>query len=45
MHTMMRVLERFRLESTTINANGYGMLNLMDNTIEDSFDLYYSLFV
>ncbi|KAL5539441.1 hypothetical protein UlMin_044979 [Ulmus minor] len=45
-HTMGRLLERFRLESSPINTNGYEtLLNLVDNTAGDSFDLYYGLFM
>ena len=45
-HTMGRVLERFGLESTEINTKGYEtLLNLVENTAGDSFDLYYGLFV
>ncbi|RZC80879.1 hypothetical protein C5167_043454 [Papaver somniferum] len=45
-HTMGRVLEKFGLESTSINTKGYEtLLNLVDNTSGDSFDLYYGLFM
>ncbi|KAL5575779.1 hypothetical protein UlMin_017478 [Ulmus minor] len=45
-HTMGRLLERFRLESSPINTKGYEtLLNLVDNTAGDSFDLYYGLFM
>ncbi|XP_030491832.2 arogenate dehydrogenase 2, chloroplastic [Cannabis sativa] len=45
-HTMGRVLERFRLESSPINTKGYEtLLNLVHNTAGDSFDLYYGLFM
>lgn len=45
-HTMGRVLEKFGLESTPINTKGYGtLLNLVENTAGDSFNLYYGLFM
>ncbi|KAA8535182.1 hypothetical protein F0562_030185 [Nyssa sinensis] len=45
-HTMGRVLEKLRLESTPINTKGYEtLLNLVENTASDSFDLYYGLFM
>ncbi|KAL5539445.1 hypothetical protein UlMin_044983 [Ulmus minor] len=45
-HTMGRLLEKFRLESSPINTKGYEtLLNLVDNTAGDSFDLYYGLFM
>ncbi|XVF34557.1 hypothetical protein REPUB_Repub18cG0069200 [Reevesia pubescens] len=45
-HTMGRVLEKVRLESTPINTKGYEtLLNLVENTAGDSFDLYYGLFM
>ncbi|KAJ0007422.1 hypothetical protein Pint_30198 [Pistacia integerrima] len=45
-HTMGRVLERFGVESSPINTKGYEtLLNLVKNTKEDSFDLYYGLFM
>ncbi|OVA05858.1 Prephenate dehydrogenase [Macleaya cordata] len=45
-HTMGRVLEKFGLESTSINTKGYEtLLNLVENTSGDSFDLYYGLFM
>lgn len=45
-HTMGRVLEKLKLESTPINTKGYEtLLNLVDNTAGDSFDLYYGLFM
>nr|KYP55642.1 hypothetical protein KK1_001864 [Cajanus cajan] len=44
-HTVGRVLEMLMLESTPINTKGYeSLLNLVDNTARDSFDLYYGLF-
>ncbi|OAY31516.1 arogenate dehydrogenase 1, chloroplastic [Manihot esculenta] len=45
-HTMGRVLEKLGLESTPINTKGYEtLLNLVENTAGDSFDLYYGLFM
>ncbi|XWS70757.1 hypothetical protein CRYUN_Cryun03dG0076300 [Craigia yunnanensis] len=45
-HTMGRVLEKLILESTPINTKGYEtLLNLVENTAGDSFDLYYGLFM
>ncbi|EOY25921.1 Prephenate dehydrogenase family protein [Theobroma cacao] len=45
-HTMGRVLEQFGLESSPINTKGYEtLLNLVENTKGDSFDLYYGLFM
>lgn len=45
-HTMGRILEKLRLESTPINTKGYEtLLNLVENTASDSFDLYYGLFM
>ncbi|KAF5482252.1 hypothetical protein F2P56_002837 [Juglans regia] len=45
-HTVGRVLELFNLESTAINTKGYeALLDLVENTAEDSFDLYYALFI
>ncbi|MBA0597423.1 hypothetical protein Gorai_007229 [Gossypium raimondii] len=45
-HTMGRVLEKLQLESTPINTKGYEtLLNLVENTAGDSFDLYYGLFM
>lgn len=45
-HTVGRVLERLNLESTPINTKGYEtLLNLVENTASDSFDLYYGLFM
>ncbi|KAM7253855.1 hypothetical protein ACFE04_031537 [Oxalis oulophora] len=45
-HTMGRVLERFGLESSPINTKGYEtLLDLVENTRGDSFDLYYGLFM
>ncbi|KAE9609749.1 hypothetical protein Lal_00006518 [Lupinus albus] len=45
-HTTGRILERLKLEATPINTKGYEtLLSLMDNTVGDSFDLYYGLFL
>lgn len=45
-HTMGRVLEKLNLETTPINTKGYEtLLNLVENTASDSFDLYYGLFM
>lgn len=45
-HTVGRVLEKLKLESTPINTRGYEtLLNLVENTAGDSFDLYYGLFL
>ncbi|KAJ1385865.1 Pyrroline-5-carboxylate reductase, catalytic, N-terminal [Sesbania bispinosa] len=45
-HTVGRVLDMLMLESTPINTKGYeSLLNLVENTAGDSFDLYYGLFM
>jgi arogenate dehydrogenase (NADP+) len=45
-HTVGRMLGSMKLKSTPINTKGYdALLNLVDNTIADSFDLYYGLFL
>nr|GMD76964.1 arogenate dehydrogenase 2, chloroplastic-like [Ipomoea batatas] len=45
-HTVGRVLEKLQLETTPINTKGYEtLLNLVENTASDSFDLYYGLFM
>ncbi|GKV10203.1 hypothetical protein SLEP1_g21603 [Rubroshorea leprosula] len=45
-HTVGRVLEKLKLEATPINTKGYEtLLNLVENTAGDSFDLYYGLFM
>lgn len=45
-HTIGRVLEKLKLESTPINTKGYeALLDLVENTASDSFDLYYGLFM
>ncbi|KAF4378338.1 hypothetical protein G4B88_025831 [Cannabis sativa] len=45
-HTVGRLLERLELDSTPINTKGYEtLLDLVENTAADSFDLYYGLFM
>ncbi|KAL1352380.1 hypothetical protein HN51_016376 [Arachis hypogaea] len=45
-HTTGRFLEKLGLETTPINTKGYEtLLSLVENTVEDSFDLYYGLFL
>ncbi|KAA3476858.1 arogenate dehydrogenase 1, chloroplastic [Gossypium australe] len=45
-HTVGRVLDMLGLESTPINTKGYEtLLDLVENTCGDSFDLYYGLFL
>ncbi|KAG0489206.1 hypothetical protein HPP92_008017 [Vanilla planifolia] len=45
-HTIGRILSQLKLESTPINTKGYEtLLKLTENTVSDSFDLYYGLFV
>lgn len=45
-HTTGRILEKLQLESTPINTKGYEtLLDLVENTAGDSFDLYYGLFM
>ncbi|MCL7048321.1 hypothetical protein MKW94_009958 [Papaver nudicaule] len=45
-HTIGRILEKVGLESTSINTKGYEtLLNLVENTSGDSFDLYFGLFM
>lgn len=45
-HTVGRVLGKLGLHSTPINTKGYEtLLDLVDNTGGDSFDLYYGLFM
>ncbi|KAK6135498.1 hypothetical protein DH2020_030751 [Rehmannia glutinosa] len=45
-HTMGRILEKLHLDSTPINTKGYEtLLDLVENTASDSFDLYYGLFM
>ncbi|ONK80501.1 uncharacterized protein A4U43_C01F18470 [Asparagus officinalis] len=45
-HTIGRILSHLNLESTPINTKGYEtLLHLTENTVSDSFDLYYGLFM
>lgn len=45
-HTTGRFLEKLKLEATPINTKGYEtLLSLVENTVGDSFDLYYGLFL
>lgn len=45
-HTIGRVLGQLNLNSTPINTKGYEtLLQLTKNTVSDSFDLYYGLFM
>ncbi|KAI3724992.1 hypothetical protein L1987_64762 [Smallanthus sonchifolius] len=45
-HTVGRILEKLNLESTPINTKGYErLLDLVENTSSDSFELYYGLFM
>ena len=45
-HTVGRVLGEMRLQPTAIDTRGYqSLLDLVDNTTNDSFDLYYGLFM
>lgn len=45
-HTMGRVLQKLGLERTPINTKGYEtLLDLVENTASDSFELYYGLFM
>ncbi|KAK3039967.1 hypothetical protein RJ639_027157 [Escallonia herrerae] len=45
-HTMGRVLQKLGLEETPISTKGYEtLLDLVENTASDSFDLYYGLFM
>nr|GFC69896.1 arogenate dehydrogenase 2, chloroplastic-like [Tanacetum cinerariifolium] len=40
------ILEKFGLDSTPINTKGYeSLLDLVENTSSDSFELYYGLFL
>ncbi|GAB4832012.1 ATP-binding cassette transporter CGR1 [Ancistrocladus abbreviatus] len=44
-HTIGRVLAEMRIESTCINTKNYStLLQLKENTVEDSFDLFSGLF-
>lgn len=45
-HTVGRILGGMKPQSTPIDTKGYqSLLNLVDNTTHDSFDLYYGLFM
>lgn len=45
-HTIGRMLQKLGTETTPINTKGYEkLLNLMENTTSDSFDLYCGLFM
>lgn len=45
-HTVGRILGGMQPQSTPIDTKGYqSLLNLVDNTTNDSFDLYYGLFM
>ncbi|KAF8746368.1 hypothetical protein HU200_013385 [Digitaria exilis] len=45
-HTIGRVLSQLNLKSTPINTKGYeSLMQLTQNTVSDSFDLYYGLFM
>jgi arogenate dehydrogenase (NADP+) len=45
-HTVGRMLGRMSLPDTPINTRGYeSLLSLVRNTTNDSFDLYYGLFM
>jgi len=45
-HTVGRMLGDMALESTQINTKGYeSLLTLIENTCNDSFELYYGLFM
>ncbi|XP_023756526.1 arogenate dehydrogenase 2, chloroplastic [Lactuca sativa] len=45
-HTIGRILEKLDLDSTPINTKGYeSLLDLVQNTSSDSFELYYGLFM
>ncbi|KAI8464533.1 MAG: hypothetical protein J3K34DRAFT_440097 [Monoraphidium minutum] len=45
-HTVGRMLGEMDLASTDINTRGFeALLNLVENTSHDSFDLYYGLFL
>merc|ERR1711976_837279 len=45
-HTVGRMLGEMGLTSTTIDTKGYeSLLSLVNNTANDSFDLYYGLFM
>ena len=45
-HTVGRMLGKLSLESTPVDTRGYQtLLDLVDNTANDSFELYYGLFM
>lgn len=45
-HTVGRILKKLGLEATPIDTKGYEtLLNLVENTGSDSFDLFYGLFM
>lgn len=45
-HTVGRMLGKLGLQSTPINTKGYEtLLDLVENTSGDSYDLYYGLFM
>jgi len=45
-HTVGRVLGAMDLQASQIDTRGYqSLLDLVDNTTNDSFDLYYGLFM
>lgn len=45
-HTVGRMLGAMELTSTEINTKGFeALLKLVENTNNDSFDLYYGLFL
>ncbi|KAL6764777.1 arogenate/prephenate dehydrogenase [Haematococcus lacustris] len=45
-HTVGRMLGAMQLQSTDINTRGFeALLNLVNNTANDSFELYYGLFL
>ncbi|GIL56254.1 hypothetical protein Vafri_11599 [Volvox africanus] len=45
-HTVGRILGTMQLRSTEINTKGFdALLNLVNNTTNDSFELYYGLFL
>lgn len=45
-HTVGRVLGTMELKSTDINTKGFdSLLSLVNNTTNDSFELYYGLFL
>lgn len=45
-HTVGRMLGRLHMQDTTINTKGYeSLLALVDNTSNDSFELFYGLFM